>query len=101
MGTDFKLLFLPEEILIEVNLHNCQALAPNPCSLNPNQAPSGLLGSLQDFSVSSTISVRKREREFFLEFFMIDGIIPAEFYSLGVCVGALLHVRGWWWPTGY
>ena len=27
MGTHFKLLFLPEEILIEVNLHNCEALA--------------------------------------------------------------------------
>ena len=25
---------------------------------------------------------------------MIDEIILAEFYSLGVCVGALLHVRG-------
>ena len=36
MGIHFKLLFLPEEILIELNLHNCQALAPNPCSFNPN-----------------------------------------------------------------
>ena len=52
MGTHFKLLFLPEEILIEVNLHNCQALAPGPCSLNPSQVRSGWLVGLQDFSVS-------------------------------------------------
>ena len=62
MGTHFKLLFLPEEILIEVNLHNCQALAPGPCSLNPSQVRSGWLVGLQDFSVSPTIRVRQRER---------------------------------------
>ena len=60
MGTHFKLLFLPEEILIEVNLYNCQA--PGPCSLNPNQVQSGWLVGLQDFSVSPTIRVRQRER---------------------------------------
>ena len=40
MGIHFKLLFLPEEILIKLNLHNCQALAPGPWPLFLKPQPS-------------------------------------------------------------